>query len=279
MSTDKLAILSANAAELLNADRMNRHLRQGLITELLTAARETSSPASAFRTVFGDDLCTADYAYFCTALLEQQDSPALVQELLPDFTAIGAKYPEGHTAYLSNVYSDRAFDLFSRSTPRLSAYHHPSFTAACEEVYYDRSQYCILPLYNSEDGALTSFIRLMTKYELKIHRVCDISSPDNDTTVRFALLRRGIVPKIPTDGFLEIRLVLPEGMRIGTFFAACEATGTQIARIRTVPTSYNNDVTSLFVTFRISPANGAPLLLFLRSVLYSYSVEGIYSAV
>ncbi len=248
------------------------------MAELLTAVRQTSDPTSAFRTVFGDNLCTADYAVFCSYLLAGKNDNNCIQGLLPDFTPLGQEYAVGQTAFLSNPYSDRAFELFSRSMP-LTAYHYSSFAAACEEVYCDRSHYCILPIHNSEDGELTAFVRMMTKYELKIHRICDVFSSDNDSTVRFALLRRGIVAKIPQNGYLDLRLVLPEGIRIGAFCAACEAIGAQIDRIRTVPASYTNDNTSLSVTFRISSVNGAPLLQFLRSVLYSYSVEGIYSAV
>ncbi len=276
---EKLSVLAANAAELKTADGMLHSLRQGLFAEMRATAPADTSTLSVFRTVFGDDLCTSDFALFCSSLLAGTNDGTLIQALLPEFTPVGKEFERGHTAYLSSPYSDRAFELFSRSVPALTAYHHPSFAAACEEVYYERSHYCILPVHNSEDGELTAFHRMIAKYELKLYRVCDTVFPDTDTTVRFALLRRGIVPKIPPVGYLDVRLTLPEGVHLGTFLAACEATGACIDRIRTVPTSYTNDITSLSVTFRISPHCGAPLLQFLRFALYSYSVEGIYSAV
>lgn len=278
-TADMLSVLSENAHELQNGDRMCRYMRNGIMAEMMSAVQDPTSAREVFRTVFGDSFSISDYASFCRALLEDKTDPPLAESLLPDFTPLGEEYKEGRTAYLSNPYSERAFDHFSAYIPQMTANRHPSFSAVCEEVYYDRSQYCILPLSSSEDGTLLSFSRMMLKYELKIHSVCDIISPDNDTIVRFALLRRGIVPRIPDSGFAEIRFLLPEDIKPGAFFAACEKTGAEIERIRTVPTSYTNDISSFCVTFRISKKCGAPLLLFLRSVLYSYSVEGIFSAV
>lgn len=275
-AADALAVLASNAGELQKIRAELQALTDGQIAELIPLCGE--DPTAAFRRVFGDSLCCREFASFCRRLICGRTDPALLTRLLPDYTVIAQDYAEPRTAYVRSGYADRAFARFSQAIPRLSAQYQPTFAAACEEVYYDRCQYCILPLQTTDDGVLPSFSRMMAKYELKITRIADVPMQDGDATARFALLRRGIAVCCPSNGFFEAGFVLPEGIGIGNFLAAAEETGARIDRIRTMPLSYTDDAVSLDVTFRISPDSAAPLMLFLRSVLSGYTPEGIFSA-
>lgn len=279
MQNDTISVLADNAAEIRQTAASLRVLTDTQIAELARAARKEAEPIAAFRRVFGEKLCTVEFARFCRTLFENQTESATLASLLPEFTPLGEPYADGTAAYLPNVYSDTAFERFSAALPSLAPDPQPSFNAACEEVYYDRARYCILPLQNSQDGVLSSFSRLITKYELKIYRICDVTAEDEDAVIRFALLRRGIVPRIGTAGYFEVGCVLPTDVTVAAFLSACEALGARAARIRTVPLSFTNERSSLHVTFRLTGECAAPLLMFLRSVLETYTTDGIYESI
>lgn len=274
-----LAILSANLEEIKNAADALHILTEGQIAELSSLCPAGSLPPDNCMEVFGEDVCSVDFARFCRRALRGMTDADTFTRLLTDLTPVSGENTGTLTAYMRNLYSDRAFERFSGGVHRLSARYFSSFSAACEEVYYDRCQYCILPLQTTDDGTLSSFYRMIGKYELKIRHICDIPTQDGEATVRYALLRRGIVPHCPKNGYFEASFILPEEVPLGRFLAACEATGARIDRIRSMPLSYADDIVSLCVTFRITPETAAPLLYFLRSVLHSYTPEGLYCAI
>lgn len=252
----------------------------GIASELSRICRadgRSADPAEAFGSVFPDGLCSASFARFCREYAKGQTEPAMLASLLPE-SAVEEDEPDNAlTAYMRNPYSDRAFSVFSDKVTRLSAQYHPSFAAVCEEVYYGRCNYCILPFQTPEDGMLSSFFRMAEKHDLKISAACDIGIKDENTSIRFALLRRGLSLDIQQQCFFQATVILPPDIPPGKFLAACEETGASIERITTFPLSYTNEIASFSICFRISPTCFAPLLLFLRSVLENYSPDGIYA--
>ncbi len=278
MRDDRLSVLSENISEIREAENTLTALTEAQIYELANTAQGHSDPTALFRTVFGDNLGTPEYAAFCQRLLSGKTDSSLIAALLPEGTPFGDAYADGEVAYLPNPFSDTAFHRFEKAIPSLRALHQPSFNAACEEVYHGRAQYCILPLQNTQDGVLTSFAHLIARYELKIFRICDIPSDDEASTVRFALLRRGIVPYAPKDGFLTLGAVLPEEISIGAFLCTTDALGARLDHLHTVPLALSG-LTSLSVTFRVTHECLSPLLLLLRTALDGYTAEGIYEAV
>ncbi len=279
ISAATLSVLSDNLRQLRKAADELRTVTEGQIEELSSLCMPGCLPPEVCASVFGQDPCSAEFARFCRRALCGAKDTSLFTELLSDLTPVSTENTGAGTAYMRNLYSDRAFERFSTEIERLTAQYFSSFSAVCEEVYYDRCQYCILPMQTTDDGTLSSFSRMIEKYELKIRKICDIPTQDGETTVRYALLRRGIVPQCPDNGYFEASFILPEYLQIGRFLAACESTGAVIDRIRTMPLSYADDIVSLCVTFRITPENAAPLLYFLRAVLHSYIPEGLYAAV
>lgn len=274
---DALHILRHNQKAITTLEHTNAALRAGILAELTQLCKEESDPAKVFRSVFGEQLCAPPFAQFCRNLLKNVTDPAQLAALLPDIAAQEDLPTDTRTAYLRSAYTDRAFANFSRGIERLSAQYQSSFSASCEEVYYGRCSYCILPIWNAEDGLLTSFSRMIAKYDLKIAQVSDVATQDGDLTVRYALLRHGLSLFVPHSGMIQITSFLPEQISLGEFLSACEYTGAKVADIAALPQQYSSTSASFHICFHVNEESGAPLLFFLNSVLESFSPDGIYT--
>ena len=276
MRAEDLAALRENVAEIRRTAGALERLTELQIASLAADVTDVTDAATLFRAAFGDTVATAEHASFCRHLLSGMTDSGKITALLPEFTPLGETYDGGDTAYPLNPFTDAAFRKFAAGNPQLRALPQPSFNAACEEVYHGRAHYCILPLRNTEDGILSSFSHLMSKYELKIFRICDVAAEDGDSVIRFALLRRGAIPYVPENGYFKIGAVLPESLPLSAFLSAAETLGACTEQLHTVPSAFARGLTSLAVTFRITPKSMAPLLLFLRTTLEGYTVDGIY---
>lgn len=274
---DALHILRHNQKAIATMERTNTALRAGILAELTQLCKEERDPAKNFRSVFGEPLCTPHFAQFCRNLLHNVTDPAVLCALLPDIAAMEDPPADTRTAYLRSAYTDRAFANFSRGIERLSAQYQTSFSASCEEVYYGRCSYCILPIWNAEDGLLASFSRMIAKYDLKIAQISDVATQDGDLTVRYALLRHGLSLFVPQPGMIQLTSFLPDSISLGEFLHACESTGAKVADIAALPLQYSSSSASFHICFHVNEESGAPLLFFLNSVLESFSPDGIYS--
>lgn len=279
MKTEALRILRENMETVSEYRAAADALAAGTEAELARLCRETDSPSEGFTAVFGTQLCSVAFARLCRRVLGGITDTAILARLLGCENAAEEMPPDTRTAYLRNAYTDRAFAAFSDGIERLSAHYQSSFSAGCEEVYYGRCSYCILPIRSTEDGTLTSFTRMIAKYDLKISRVCDIPTQDGDAAMRYALLRRGLDLRVPESGILQTSAVLPQGISVGTFLLAAEATGAAVEDITAVPLRYSDTLTALNICFRIDRMSAAPLCCFLGTVLDSCTPDGIYAAV
>ena len=269
-----LHILRRNWRELSRQSGALAVLTDGQLAELARLT-DAASAAQRFRAVCAEPLASASFARLCRLMLAGETDAA---PYFPESVSTEPP-PNARTAYLRNAYADRAFAAFSQKIDRLAAQYASSFSAACEEVYYDRCSYCILPLQSTEDGLLTSFTRMIAKYDLKIALVTDVPMQDGDATMRYTLLKRGMETRIPETGYLQATFVLPRKIPCGAFLAACEACGASLDRVTTVPLHYTSDLASLTVCFRVDRSSAAPLLLFLRETLESYTPDGLFASV
>jgi len=279
MNADDLAVLRENMESITTQRTLYDALLFGTEAELARLCRTGDALADVFTAVCGAPLCSPEFARFCRRVLGGITDPAVLRQMLPPEAAAEERTPDTRTAYLRSAYTDRAFAAFSRGIERLSAQYQASFSAGCEEVYYGRCSYCILPIRSTEDGTLTSFTRMIAKYDLKISRVCDVATQNGESTMRYALLRRGLDLRVPEHGILQAALVLPDGVSVGQFLHAAEATGAAAEDITTVPLRYSDTLTSLNICFRIDPMSAAPLLCFLSAVPGSCTPDGIYALV
>lgn len=236
----------------------------------------TYDAAGLYARVCGDTaLCSAEFAMFCVEYADIYRKRISLKALLQNDENEPPAEP-GRTSYLKNSFTDKAYRVFSSKIRGLTAAYYQSYAAACEEVYYGRSAYVILPVYNSSDGKLISFKRMLTKYDLKISAACMIDM-DEDSTVQYVLARKGLVFDSPE--FFDAAVVLPDGVSPGAFLTACEVFGVSALLIHSVPLEYSSDSYGrheLSIQFYVKDANFSAFVLFLEASHIRYSIEGLY---
>jgi len=136
------------------------------------------------------ELCSPEFAMFCREYADCFRKRVNLKSVLAGEETEQPAEP-GKTAYLKNAFTDKAYRIFSSKIRGLTAAYYQGYAAACEEVYYGRSAYVILPIYNSTDGRLISFKRMLAKYDLKIAAACMIDM-DEDSAVMYALAKKGL---------------------------------------------------------------------------------------
>jgi prephenate dehydratase len=188
---------------------------------------------------------------------------------------------------MQNRFSDRAYRIFERVFERVTANYFPGFREVCEEVYYGRCTYGILPVSSSADGPLLSFHKLQSKYDLKIALEADVEMND-DTVMRFALLKKGLgtLPGSIPDlcgawRYMDLSFVITENLKTGAFLSSCEVFGAEILNITTAPSAfrmsdYYGERPALTLQFDITGADLEAMYIFLEASHIRYDVSGIY---
>lgn len=276
--------------DLTEIRRRNREFigtRKQLLDELKTAlyadaAREyrkanhtPPTPDEAVRIfdeIDGGSRTSPDFAAFCRAFSEEYGGD------LTKFTEPEAAEDTPKIAYLQNTFSDRAFRLFSSRFGKASAVYFPGFREVCEEVYNGSCSYAILPLSNSNDGQLSSFRKLISKYDLKIALAADVEMND-DSVMRFALLQKGLdFRSVGKMRYLDLSIVL-DSSEYGAFLSACDTLGAVVLMMNSLPLEYSDDRFGLSLQFDISAAMSDALFFFLEGSHIRYDTVGIYDII
>ena len=181
--------------------------------------------------------------------------------------------------YLKNSLSDIAYSNFSRHLKDARVSYEESFTAVCEEIYYGKAPYCILPIETSEDGRLSGFGNMIRKYELKIVLSCTVENANGKTT-KFALLKRdiGIIdcPEKTYDGeYLEIAFNFNAENGLMKVLSAADYFGYTLNKIDSIPIYYSEKDYYFDVVFK---GNGDldKFLMWLELEMPGYEIIGIY---
>lgn len=214
---------------------------------------------------------TCDFAVFCNEFTAE--IPVKLSFLQQDDDD-EADFPIPKIAYLQNSFSDKAYRIFSERFERVSALYYPGFKEACEEVYYGRCSHALLPIYNSRDGMLMSFYKLLIKYDLKIIMACDTVLGD-ESVMRYALLSKNF--SVDTEQtIMDISVVLSDIKNYGTFISACEIFGANIIMANSYPLEYADDRYGLILNLDITKTNINALCLYLEGSRVRYNILGIY---
>ncbi len=266
-------------------------LRTGVYHEIAQFAMQKNDSltpdeiAGIYRAQFGNPptatvLATPDFARFC-----EEFTDAGTFGFVEAYDEDESSTTTARIAYMQNTFSDRAFRIFDRVFERVGANYFPGFREVCEEVYYGRAEYAILPVSSSADGPLLSFHKLQAKYDLKIALEADVETND-DTIMRFALLRKGLgtLPGSIPDlcgawRYMDVSVVITNGVRTGDFLSSCEVLGAEILNITaapTAPTEYYGENPALMLQFDITNANLEAMYIFLEASHVRYDVSGIY---
>ena len=285
-------IFRRNVTLLENAAANLAVLRTGVYHEAaLSACRknDTLTPdeiAGIYRAQFGNtpvDLVSPDFARFCVEFTDTGSFGFIDTYADDDENPVET----ARIAYMQNTFSDRAYRIFERVFERVTANYFPGFREVCEEVYYGRCTYGILPVSSSADGPLLSFHKLQSQYDLKIALEADVEMND-DTVMRFALLKKGLgtLPGSIPDlcgawRYMDLSFVITENLKTGTFLSSCEVFGAEILNITTAPSAfrmsdYYGERPALTLQFDITGADLEAMYIFLEASHIRYDVSGIY---
>lgn len=182
--------------------------------------------------------------------------------------------------YLKNPLADIAFNKFSKCLNDARVLYQESFTDVCEEVYYSRQPYCVLPIENSDDGRLSGFRNMIRKYELKIVLTCNVESANGKVT-KFALLKRELAkidcPEAINEGeYLEIGFNFGEEAKLVKVLEAANYFGYKLNKVDSLPIYYSEKEYYFDAVFS---GNGdiKRFMFWLELEVPRYEIIGIYT--
>ena len=182
------------------------------------------------------------------------DSFDQVKKELSEIKEKESKMPDNcSVTYLKNTFSDEAYNAFSAFLKNSRVAYSDSFTDVCESVYYNKSDACILPIENSDEGRLPGFDGLIRKYELKIVMTCNIDDKDGHFT-KFALLSKSqfkaeVPEKLSFDRFFKISVRPTPGIRLRDVLLLAGYFGEEINKIDSIPEYYSENGYVFDLTF------------------------------
>lgn len=236
-------------------------------------AEEAASLYETLRTDAAPALLSADFARFCLALASVYPKTYGI----PDRE--GESDENGSTpkiAYLQNTFSDRAYRLFEKQFPRVTAQYFSDFRGVCEDVYDGFCSHAMLPVSSTRDGQLLTFRNLIEKYDLKITSAVDIEMND-DSVMRFALLQKSF-PSEPVrpPRYLDLAVIPAGSGEIPSLLSALESLGTLLLSCTSHPTEYADGTRVFDLSLEIGNAKREALFLFLEGSRIRYSIFGLY---
>ncbi len=172
--------------------------------------------------------------------------------------------------------SQSAYRAFARELAMASESVYDDYSSICEAVFTGAADFCILPVWGSDDGVLLPFLRLARKYELHAVLSCDIQPSDDDRQTRFCLFGSKIKNRRGSDT-VDL-FVSTADENIHRLLSGIDQIGGSCQKLTALPHAMFPDE-NLFCSVRIGRENIDALLLFLRLFAQSVSVCGIYKCI
>ena len=214
-----------------------------------------------FSDIFGSDIISADFLDFCKRLKSENVADAA------NFPVI---LSAGTTARTDNSLSKAAAEILC---PDAHYELYSDLRSVCEAVFYEKADFCILPVCTAEDGYYPSFFRLVKAYDLKVCKCMPVSIAGRDGATYFALLSREIyLPHHPTSllfSFTDNGTVLADLLKA---FAGC---GFTVPLIYSFPDRYSQDTTEFTVCVK-GDGDMSRIPFFLDAVLPSHTLMGLF---
>lgn len=187
----------------------------------------------------------------------------------------GTETPEARVCYVKGDLSERAFSLVCKALPGVIGVPQAGFAAACESVYYGKSEACLLPVENARDGFLQSFARLAAEYELCCTMRIELTD-ETDAVHGFALYRTGYgCPTIDAPICMELSAKIPKKFSLGTFLQTAAECGIGLMRIACAQIDADGSQ-SLHMRLGISESDFEAFLCYLYTELPAFQLIGIY---
>ena len=210
-----------------------------------------------------DAASTASLAYYMT-------DEARPEERIP-YTPEGSRI-----CYFRNRFSDCAYLSFEKLIKDASAFYVSDVTSACEEVYFGRADYCVIPIENYSDGNMPRFIGLIRKYELFIAAACKVTGKDGEF-VTLALLCASPA-RIGEPARLAVTAVTADDFPVWKLITAAELLGARLISYNTLPERIYPENAG-YLVFDVRGADIRVLETCFQLTLPSWSEIGVYGYV
>lgn len=283
---DAISIYCGNIDEFSRRKRIAEAQRTGSVEELIEAFVRASSgyTASEVCADFRKILPVSTYedrARLCMALSvsSRYGGEMWRKSFMGEDVAAGS---HGKVALVRNRYNELAFSCFSKVITRPKEVFSASFAAACEDVYDNRSEFCILPIENSQSGRLFGFYSMLDRYELRICAVCEPEADDNaEGNAKYALVGRAIPDRVPKNSrwCFEFSVISDSGSALSDISGVAYIFGARLIKIDSLPVEYDSGLQKYYFTFSLPETNISAFDLFLTEEYARYTTVGLYPTV
>ena len=220
-----------------------------------------------------------DQAAFCATMAKLP----VFQKRLLSHTILQKAEPaasgsHGRIALVRNHYNEEAFSHFESSILGAKAEFFSSFSDACEEVFDNLCEFCILPIGNTADGRLFGFYSMLDRYELKICAACELESDTSPDAIRYALIGKHLPRRIPQNAEWNFEFYLSaetEDFPYDIFRVAPIFEATPV-KIDSLPILYDDKTNRIYLTFRLPKAMAYAFDLYLSQEHPRYTAIGLY---
>ena len=279
-------IYCGNIEEFSRRKRIAETQRLGMLTELLGVLVSSSSAETPSEVLaeLKEALPTSTYedrARLCAVLGASSRFGAQMRKISFRREEIAAG-SHGKVSYVKNNYNEQAFVCFSEIITRPKEIFSSSFADACEDVYDNRSEFCILPIENSQSGRLFGFYSMLDRYELRICAVCEPDTGEGlEGSVKYALVGRSVPDRILKNSRwqFEFSVISDSGGALSDILRVSEIFGASLVKIDSLPVEYDGGLQKYYFTFGMSEANIPALDLFLTEEYARYTAVGTYPTV
>ncbi len=269
-------ILQKNAAYVKQLHRQVSAVELGQFNELVRIAASPPkqlSPqdaANLYLQAFPDmPLLSESFAVFLKLL---QDKKILTSVR---FSNAQNTAKSGSLYYMANAHTEIAREKFSAFISHCSPIPQTDFPTICESVASEENSFCILPVFSSTEGELPAFARMIREYQLKTQAMCDVTTSDGETELRFALLS-GQIHWSPDAAFIEIPFQPESGEQLTASLAALQRLGAELYSINARPMEYNMNSFLYKITVKVRPESTDSIAAFAKAAMQT-GISGVFN--
>ncbi len=149
-------------------------------------------------------LSAAERAYICRKITDEMGIKGVIS--VGTYFDFFDKNENETVSCVQNDYSDKAYTQFAGILHSSKVKFRSNYEKICEDVYFNKSMYCIIPIEDSTDGKLWGLSKLIEKYELKILMITKVFN--NGGWTFFALVAKNISIPLLCNGKKHIQISL-----------------------------------------------------------------------
>lgn len=180
-------------------------------------------------------------------------------------------------AYVRNSRSDEAFLSFANRKKGARTMYVGSFLEACEAVFDNACEFCILPIENKREGKLYSFYSMIDRYELKICDVTLCETDDGSDGITFALVSRTVTSETEGVKRFEFSLIDEASAPLFDILLAAGELGGRVTSVGTQPVAYDELKSNYYFSIDFEGSGADALALYLSEEYSKYTPLGLYT--